>query len=251
VKETSRKELWLAAWVIGFAVAMACLLLGFKHHAVLDGLQRERLQLVADGLDAVIERNLAFGLAFRDIVMLPDVLDSQKSADPLIGAIEVVDMEGAVVYATERSRVGARVPQPWRSTMAAAKRGTWHASADGEAAVGTVVRNAFGLPLGHVMVRYRTDGLEAASAAFARHLAWTGAVIAAMFAVFLFILLRLVQSLLELRLARAGAALAHGEAPAGAGSFSAEAAAAGRAMREAQQALDAVELALDRPQAGR
>ena len=165
---TARHRLWLCAWVVGFSVATACLLLGFKHRAVLDGLQRARLQLVATEVSATIERSLTFGMALAEIPMLPGFLQSQRGTDPLIDSIEITDPTGRVLYATGASR--------------------------GEAAEAATARNAFGLVVAHVAVRFSTQELDRATARFARSLApWAAAIFAAMTAI-LFLALRASDS---------------------------------------------------------
>ena len=242
--DTSRKLLWLSLWVTGFAVAMACLLLAFKHRSALDGVQRDRLQLIASGLEDIVARNLAFGLAFGEIATLPDVLDSQKSTDDLVAAIDISDASGRIVYSTDRKRVGQPIEAPWRNAMSHATGETWHSAHDGEAAVGAVVRNAFRLSIGHVVVRYRTEALANANLAFAKRLAIWGAAIAVGFALLLFALLSWIQAALELRLARLRAVLeGFPAAPPRPGSFSAEVAAARASIDEANRALDAAEAA--------
>ncbi|QJR16576.1 hypothetical protein [Usitatibacter palustris] len=245
MNETSRKLLWLSLWVTAFAVAMACLLLAFKHRAALDGVQRDRLQLIARGLEEIVERNLAFGLAFAEITTLPDVIDSQKSTDDLVAAIEITDPAGKIVYATERKRVGYSMEAAWTNAMGrVGKAQSWHAWSEGEAAVGSVIRNSFGLAIGHVIVRYRTEALANANLAFARKLALWGAAITVAFTLLLFALLSWVQAALELRVARLRSIFeGYAATPPRPGTFGAEVADARESIAEANKALDALEAA--------
>lgn len=241
----SRKPLWLAVWVTAFAVAMACLLLAFKHRAALDTLQRDRLERVAGEIEAVVARSLAVGMAFPEIPTLPDVLDSEKSTETLITALDVIDAEGRVLYSTQRERARGDVGPAWRSAIARSRDRGWHASDGSDAAVGLPIRNAFGLVVGHVVVRYGLETLEKSNREFSRRLAAWGAVIAVASALLLFAVLRWVQGMLEGRLARARAALhAAPPQPARPGSLTGEASEARLAIEAANRELDAAEAEL-------
>jgi hypothetical protein len=246
VSENSRQNLWLAAWVIGFAVAMSCMLLAFKHRAAFDSLQRERLHLVAAGIDETIERNLTFGMGFGGIEALPEVLAAARRSDSLIDSIDVIDATGTIAYSTDAVRKGRRVDGAVRDSMNRAKGDAWHAVEGSDAAEASVVRNAFGLTLGHVVVRYRLDGLIEASRAFTRRLAAWGLAIAILGTGVLFFLLRLLHDRLELRLAlirRAFAGRSYGELRPGSLRF--EAAAARAKIDEAHRLLLAAEGVLE------
>jgi len=246
LKETTRSQLWLSAWVIGFSVAMACLLLGFKHRAALDGLQRARLLLVATETREVVERNLTFGIAFTDIATLPDVLASTRNTEPLIAGIDVVDGGGKVIYSTDPPRRGHPMEMEWRDAMHHAAAGEpWHARDGADAVQAAPVRNAFGLTLGHAVVRYRLDALNKASAQFVRYLALYGLAVAAGGTLALFLMLRWVQARLERRLARLNAAFESGVAEPRPGSLALEAASARARVDDARHALEAAEQALD------
>lgn len=247
LKETTRSQLWLSVWVIGFSVAMACLLLGFKHRAALDGLQRARLLLVATGTREVVERNLTFGISFADIATLPDVLTSTRSTDPLISGIDVVDADGKAIYSTDAPRRGHYLEMEWREAMHRAGGEPWHAAEGDEAVQAAPIRNAFGLTLGHAVVRYRLDALDHASREFVRYLAFSGLAVAAGGTLALFLMLRWIQARLERRLARLRTAFEDGAPGARAGSLSAQAAEARAKIDAARQALEAAEAALQEP----
>jgi len=247
LKETTRSQLWLSAWVIGFSVAMACLLLGFKHRAALDGLQRARLLLVAVETREVVERNLTFGISFTDIATLPDVLASTRSAEPLIAGIDVVDANGYAIYSTDRTRRGHPIEFEWREAMRHAGGEPWNARDGAEAVQAAPIRNAFGLTLGHAVVRYRLDALDHASEQFVRYIALYGLAVAFAGALALFLMLRWVQGRLERRLARLRGAFEGGAAGERAGSLSAEAAQARAKIDDARRALEAAEAALSEP----
>ena len=241
----SRKLLWLSVWVTGFAVAMACLLLVFKHRAALDGLQRDRLERVADEIDETVSRSLAIGMPFTEIAVLPEVLDSQKNTEALVSGIDVADADGRVLYSTQPERVRGDIGAAWRAAIARTKERQWHAR-DGEAAVvGGTLRNAFGLVVGHVLVRYELATLEKSNHEFAKRLAAWGAAIAAASALLVFLMLSWVQGVVERRLCRARTAL-HAEPPRPArpGSLTGAASAARLANEAAHRELDAAEAAV-------
>jgi hypothetical protein len=212
LRESSRRNLWVAACVIGFAVSMSCLLLTFKQRAAFDALQRERLQLVAGAIGDMVEKSLTFGLAFNEIAAAPEFLGSQKSTDALIAGIDVADAGGTVVYSTDTARIGQAANPAWRIAMERVKGDAWRSREGQDAAEAAVVRNSFGLTLGHVVVRYRLDVLDDATRRFAKRLAAWGAGIAVIVTVTLFVVLNYLTLRLERRLARIRAILA-GEPP--------------------------------------
>ena len=202
MNESSRQSLWLAAWVMGFAVAMSCLLIAFKHRAAIDALQRERLQLVATAIGDVIEGG-----------GVPELLEAQKRSDALIEGIDVVDAKGLILHSTDASRRGRRLEQAWRMAMQRAKAG-------------------------NVVVRYRLERWDAASAGFARHLVTWGAVIAVLGTLTLFFMLRYLNTRLEERLERIRQALARrSDLMYRQGSLRADAAAARAKIDEAERLL--------------
>ncbi len=249
LKETTRSQIWLSAWVIGFSVAMACLLLGFKHRAALDGLQRARLLLVATEMREVVERTLTFGIQFTDIATLPDVLATTRSAEPLIAGIDVTDASGKVLYSTDPSRRGHPMEMEWRDAMRRGGNEPWHARDGSDAVQAVPIRNAFGLTLGHAVVRYRLDTLNQASLHFVRYLALYGLGVAVAGTLALFLMLHWVQARLERRLARMRGAFESGASGQRAGSLSAEAAEARAKIDDARHALEAAEAALREPAA--
>jgi hypothetical protein len=241
----SRKLLWLSVWVTGFAVAMACMLLAFKHRSALDALQRDRLERVADEIEETVTRSLAIGMPFAQIAVLPDVLDSQKNTEALVAGIDVIDAEGRVLYSTQPERVRGAAGTAWLSAIARLKERQWHASDGDEAAVGMALRNAFGLAVGHVVVRYSLGPLEQSNREFVRHLAAWGAAIAAASTLLVFAMLSWVLGVVERRLARARAALsAASERTTLPGSLSGEATAARLAIEAANRELDIAEAAM-------
>lgn len=248
MSESARQQqLWLAAWVIGFAVAMSCLLLVFKHRAAIDHLQRERLQLVANGISDTIEKSLTFGISFGGMESLPEVIRSQKASDALIAEIDVADTAGTIVYSTDTSRNGRVVEEPVREAMARVTGETWHVREDDDVSEGAVVRNSFGLALGHVVVRYRLDGLNESSRAFVRQLALWGVIIGFVCTMLLYLMLRLLHSRLERKLARLRAIVLHPSARVPDDALSADAAAARVNFEEANQLLDKAGAAIGQP----
>ena len=245
VDEGSRQHLWLAAWVMGFAVAMSCLLISFKHRAAIDALQRERLQLVASTIGDSLERGLGAGQRLGAIDGVPQLLEVQRRSDPLIEGIDVADGTGVIAYSTDAARKGRAAESAWRLAMRRAKADTWRARAGADAAEAMIVRSRSGESLAHVVVRYRLERWDVASAGFARHLALWGAVIAILGTLGLYFMLRYLHARLDGRLGRIREALASGSAnrfrP---GSLRADAAAARAKIDEAERLLQEAHEAL-------
>ena len=185
-----------------------------------------------------------FGISFTDIATLPDVLATTRSTEPLIAGIDVTDADGKAIYSTEAPRRGHYIEMEWREAMRHAGGEPWHASEGADAVQAAPIRNAFGLTLGHAVVRYRLDALNKASAQFVRNLALDGLAVAVGGTLALFLMLRWVQSRLERRLARMYGAFENGAPDARPGSFRAEAAQARAKLDDARHALVAAEASL-------
>lgn len=152
----------LAAIVTVFTVGMTVLLITFKVGNSYSELRHGRFELVAFEVDRMIERSLSLGMSFSELSTLAAALERRKEADDEIIAIDVADAAGRIAYSTDAARVGQEIPSVWsaatrQQTVAHGKREAplaWRLLDEEASVAGSVMRNSFGLALGHVAVSY-------------------------------------------------------------------------------------------------
>ena len=140
----------VAVVVCGFAVGMAGLLNYFKYRSTANGVVAERLTVTGKSVETSIQSSLALGLHFSDIGTLPGTLERERATDDLIQGIDVFDVDGKMLYSTDRLRSGRPAPQTWMNAVHKSGGGDWLVDADGEAAAGISIKNNFGLTIGHL-----------------------------------------------------------------------------------------------------
>ena len=79
MKETYTRFLGVAIVVCLFAVAMATLLNYYKYKSTVEGIVRDRVLLIANGIDSSVQSSLALGIGFGELTMLPPLLANAKS----------------------------------------------------------------------------------------------------------------------------------------------------------------------------
>lgn len=186
----NRKLFWLAFWVTGFAVFMTGLLLYFKYQSVFTGLQRDRVMLVADEIDAIAEKNLSLGQDFWEIATLQDVIERRREADPIFIAIDVVGRDGKVAYSTDLARIGSSQSLEWLDWFARQPRRSRPSSSVNEAEVATTIRNSFDQVAGYAVVRYSRQPEREAMRAFTQRLLLTCGGLFVLFTLILYATLR-------------------------------------------------------------
>jgi hypothetical protein len=104
------------------------------------------------------------GMQFAELSQLPQMLAREKTADRLIRGIDVFDSSGQVLYSSDRSRVGLKVPPAWNEIAARAKLTEWSAAEGDEYVAGISIKNSFDLTVGYLAMRYSRDEVDAAAA---------------------------------------------------------------------------------------
>ena len=171
---TKRRMVGVAVLVCGFAVGMAGLLNYFKFRSTATSIVKERLLVTGRSIDNSIQSSLALGLQFADIGTLPGTMQRERATDDLILSIDIFDpADGRVLYSTESLRMNRPVPAHW--VEAARKAGTsdegWFSEHGDESAAGMSIDNNFGLILGHLVLRYSNEKVDASIHAVGRQLA--------------------------------------------------------------------------------
>lgn len=166
--------IWVAVLVCGFAVGMAGLLNFFKYRATAERIVKERLLVVADGLENSIQQSLSLGLQFGELNTLQSALERELEVDDLSIDIEVFDTEGRPMYHGETKLPARAMPPRWLEAARKAGKEDWAVDDGDESAVGIALENNFDLKIGYLAVRYDSHRMRAAEASVAGRLA-TGA----------------------------------------------------------------------------
>jgi hypothetical protein len=159
--------IFVAILVCLFAIGMAGLLNFFKYRSVAERVIQARLVATGQAVENNIQSSLALGMSFADIGTLPSALERERAADSLILSIDVLDDEGKLLYSTDRLRLTRPVPASWRDAARKSSGADWFVSDGTDSAATNVVKNNFGLTIGHVVVRYSNDQLKTATSAVA------------------------------------------------------------------------------------
>lgn len=168
---TIRIRFIMVALVVSFfAIGMAAFLNYYKYKSTISNILKSRVLLVGQGIEGSVQASLQLGLQFAELSQLPALLQREKSSDRLIRGIDVFDAGGQILYSTERSRVGTRVPEAWTDATQTAKANEWAAEEAGEFVAGIAVKNAFNLAVGNVGMRYSRDEVDRAAAAAGREI---------------------------------------------------------------------------------
>lgn len=170
---TKSRMICVAVVVCGFAVGMAGLLNYFKYRSTSNRLVTERLVVTGRSVENSIQSSLALGLQFSDIGTLPGILDREQATDSLIQGIDIFDIEGKLLYSTDRLRASRPVPKAW---MAAARKtgaggGQWLVDDGEESAAGISVQNNFGLTIGYLALRFSGERVRDETHAVGREIA--------------------------------------------------------------------------------
>lgn len=168
---TKRRLVGVAVTVCGFAVGMAGLLNFFKYRAAAEKILTERLVVTGRSVESSVQGSLALGLQFNEISTMTAILERERSTDDLIVGIDVFDMEGRMLYSTDRLRANRPAPVAWVAAAKAAGNNDWRAEENHEAAAGIALRNNFNLTIGYIALRYNVDRVREAAYAVAGELA--------------------------------------------------------------------------------
>ncbi len=171
MNSTRGRMVAVAVVVCGFAVGMAGLLNYFKYRSISNRLVTERLVVTGKAVENTIQSALELGLQFADIATLPGTLDRERSTDQLIEGIDVFDIDGTMLYSTDRLRAARPIPASWLAAAKKAGSENWFAEDDQQAAAGISVKNNFGLTIGYLALRYSGERVRDAAYVVGKELA--------------------------------------------------------------------------------
>lgn len=208
---TRRRLIVVAVVVCGFAVGMAGLLNYFKYRAAADRILTERLVVTGRSVENSIQSSLALGLQFAEIGTLPGMLDRERATDNLILGIDIFDVDGKMLYSTDRLRAQRPVPGEWIAAAKAAGNADWRAESGREGAAGIALQNNFDLKIGYLALRYSVERVQQEASAVAAELAATALAIFIGAATFSSLALLSVMRRLDRNVQAVENALRHGE----------------------------------------
>lgn len=144
----------LFAVIVGLALALGAYMnFSGVRGAYLD-LIESRMEMVAEEVVTVVEAAVSVGIAPAEQVTLPDLLDRQAHADPLIRVIETLGPDGAILFSSAPAGTGAAGGEPEVES--------------GLIVVARPVLNDFGVQVALIRVRYDATVPETRVAAFGR-----------------------------------------------------------------------------------
>lgn len=171
MQSTKHRLVGVAVVVCGFAIGMAGLLNYFKYRAAADRILTDRLVVTGRSVENSVQASLALGLQFTEIGTMSTILERERATDDLIQGIDIFDMDGRMLYSTDRLRANRPVPAAWIAAAKTAGNGNWRAEENHEAAAGIGLRNNFDLTIGYLALRYSVDRVREAAADVATELA--------------------------------------------------------------------------------
>lgn len=177
MKTTKPQMILVAVLVCLFAVGMAGFLNYFKYRSNAERILRERLVVTGNAIETNIQSSMALGLQFSDIGTLPGTMDRERATDESILSIDIFDVDGKLLYSTDRLRATRGVPPTWLAAARQANGADWFVKDGTESAAGTAIENNFGLRIGHVALRFSEEQVNASHSAVARELALSTAAV--------------------------------------------------------------------------
>lgn len=150
----SLKIVVMLQMVFGVALILTALLSYFKFEKAVTNVIASRFDVIVNGLQGDIENTLNLGFSLAELRDLQQLIIRESSRDDQILSIDVVDADGAVLFASRAERVGKAIPPEWVRTMTRTEIGIWRETEGGEPVLGATLRNTYGQVAGGVTLRY-------------------------------------------------------------------------------------------------
>jgi hypothetical protein len=161
----------VAVLVCLFAVGMAALLNYFKYRSTADRLITARLIVIGKGIENSIQASLALGLSFNELGTLTNLIQRERTADPLILDIKVFDPKGQPMYGTNPEGMKQAAPASWLVAARRAGDASWSVIDGDNSAVGLAIKNNFGLIVGYLALNYSRTTIDSEAHAVGKELA--------------------------------------------------------------------------------
>jgi hypothetical protein len=248
---TIRVRFILVALVVSFfAVGMAAFLNYFKYKSTIGGIVKSRVLVIGRGIENTVQASLQLGMQFGELSQMNQLLARERSSDRMIRGIDMFDSTGQVIYSSDRSRMGQRVPEAWIAAADRSKNTEWSSEAADDYVAGLSVRNAFDLPVGFLALRYARDEVDRAASNAGREILTAALVAFAAIAVIAPLALIVVIRRFERDMKTLEAAAGHLEdkaasVPTGNSAFDAAIGTLRASLTDANKALDDLRAKLD------
>ena len=142
----------LAVVVAAVAGGAAWLAVGLSYRDGYRAISEARFTFIVSEIASDLETALGFGFELDDLGGNRALADLAPLRSPGVDAITVFDAEGRVLFGTDPSDVGVRIPHAWLEQTASGDR-SWRSVAS-PAAVGTLLENGFGQIVGGVALSH-------------------------------------------------------------------------------------------------
>ena len=248
---TIRVRFIIVALVVSFfAVGMAAFLNYFKYKSTISSIVKSRVLVIGRNIENSVQASLQVGLQFMELGTMNQLLAREKASDRLIRGIDVFDHTGQIIYSTDRSKVGEKVPNGWIDAAARSKSTEWATESPEEHVAGISLKNNFDLTVGYLAMRYSADEVERAAKVAGREILLTSIMSFLAIALVAPLALILVIRRFERDLRALEAAASHledrgGEPPPAGTAFDTAIGNLRSSLREANGALDDLRARLD------
>ena len=146
-----------------FAVGMSAFLNYFKYKSTISNIVKSRVLVIGRNIENSVQASLSVGMQFMELGTMNALLAREKASDRLVRGIDVFDHTGQIIYSTDRTRVGEKVPREWTESSERSKSTEWGFESSNEYVAGISLKNNFDLTVGYLALRYSAEEVERAA----------------------------------------------------------------------------------------
>jgi sensor histidine kinase regulating citrate/malate metabolism len=108
---------WTLVLILAFLLSLVTFLNFFNFETAYSELNQSRFEVLARDLKNTIEYNINLGLSLSEARNLQDVIGGMAKLDKDIAFIRIFNAQGRILYDTDPSGVGTRVPESWAGEL--------------------------------------------------------------------------------------------------------------------------------------
>ena len=149
------------AFLLTVAVVMTGILSLYQLRSFSNEFLRDRMVLVLDGIRDSMEASLAIGLPLDALPGVDRQIHGSVTRDPQILSIEFFDHEGSIHYSSDETLLGDLVSEEWAADWDVGDNPFWTREERDAKVVGLRVRDALGIDIGSLALRYSRAAFEA------------------------------------------------------------------------------------------
>lgn len=117
--------------------------------------QAKVLEILAGELGTTVENSLALGVRLAGVPGAQALLERARAAEPMIVGLTIADVDGVVLFDTDRQAIAGTLPGDRLAPAATAD--SWRFRDGQRYGIGAPIINGFGQPEGAVLLRYGRD----------------------------------------------------------------------------------------------